>query len=185
MPTTISYTISTPTLTGTEYFIVKYRLKSATSWTNVIPNPTNAPFTLSLADGDYVMAINTSMAPDDDPKLQCFTVNTQCVCPTFSNAQYHTGNIPSVSVDVNLPSGLPPCGLYVGIQDGFGVRTDIFITDLSQMTHVSGTTYTITAIVTRKGYEIKCYANCCGEVNADNDLFCEKFDVYAPDYNND
>lgn len=161
----IIITIPLPVLTGSEVFLAKYKLKTSSVWTNVSPNPTNAPFTLTgLATGEYELQVAISDQPNCAVVQECFTINTTCNCPTVSNQQFTTVNqLNYISFDLDFTtSGFPPCGLVIILQDtSAGTSTILNITDESMLILISAGHFTFKKQVTDTSYEVSLYINCC------------------------
>lgn len=169
----VTITIPTPVLTGGEVFFVKYKLKTASTWINVSPNPTNSPFTLTgLSNGEYEIEISLSEHLTCDAIQECFTVNGGCNCPTVSNQAFSTGSdqLNYISFDLDFSSsGFPACGLIIQIYDTTtGTTTTININSEADLILISSGHYTFKKQVTDTSYEISVFINCCN----DNPTLC-------------
>jgi hypothetical protein len=186
---TVTVSIPNPVVTGTDHFIVKYRLVGASAWT-LVGNKTNTPFTISgLADGNYEIQyqlVTGSPAVISDCITQdCFTVVTGCNCPTLSNPAWHSSG-PSgayMSLDIDFASsGIPPCGMSFEIYDQYGnyisVSPMIIGGNTFPLTSPAGTTFQWQYLWFVPGITatIKAYAECCNTPDGTaNRILCGQF----------
>lgn len=189
MASTRHITIGYPILTGSDHFIVKYRLVGSSSWAAVSPNPTNAPFDIpALDDGDYELSINVSTAPDDPAIISCFSVTSDCLCPEIYNEQLtSTSGVKNISFDLNLSNSFPPCGMQIVLTGLSGAITTVLVPNILSLTHIVASPfvanqYQFNAVVTESQYTIQVYIDCCtGDNGVANLKLCDIFSIILAD----
>jgi hypothetical protein len=110
----IQITIPTPTITGTKRFRVRYSANNGTTWTTVVPDQTNAPFTITgLTPGSYLLEFAVIDGLILCPAvIRTFEVVPEFTCWEFTASFFKAGNLLWFEVSYT-PGVVPACGWFI------------------------------------------------------------------------
>lgn len=183
MPT-VTVTIGSPIISGGSDDCFTYMIYNSNG--DLVSEETlltNAPFDITVAAGDYKLEVVGNFNADIDgcPTDICFTVLDECDCPTLTDVAYelNENGLPYITGVINLPDGLPTCGLTFNSRNNNGSFFSQTITynNLSQFTSLGDNNYKFTQLRDQSGdyssITLNVSANCCNG----NTIYCAQYQL--------